>query len=148
MPLLQRRQRETIGGLRVVIKPLAHDYGEYFKRYGCLVTIRARRRRRQAAGCTVAIHNHYFGSFPTGAPGSRPTIALLSEDGTRSENARRTRLSQYRIFAGSSPAPTGDFPVRGVYIQVAIRIADDERYFTFTRGEVPASFDRRRTLYL
>jgi len=148
MALIQKRTRQRIGGLRTVIRPVALSIWDYYKRYGCIVMIKANRRRRRRRGVDVIIKNHYYGGFPAFRAIGPEEIRLFDTKQVRSRNARRTTLSEYKIFASNGRAPSGDFPVKGVFVEVIIKVGSDERYFSFSKGKLPRDFFGGRSLYL
>ncbi len=128
MGLINKRTRVRIGGLRVVIRPIEVNLG-FYKRYGCLVIVRALKRKRRRAGVDILIQNHYFYK-PT--PGL-VDVAFLKSTRCQTRNARRTKLAEFKLSLDGDPTI---FPIIGVVSKVRIRIAGEERLFTFVKGTI------------
>lgn len=135
MGLINRRTRETVGGIKVVIRPISIDLGGLYVRYGCVVILRAIRRRRR--GAVVVIENHYFGNINDGIPGAREELGLIRRNNTRSEGDRRTSLSEYLIyFRKGSPG----LPIKGVISTIRIRKGSDEETFSVSAGRIQSDY--------
>jgi len=133
MGIINKRTRVTIGGLRVVIRPMTVNVGVY-KRFGCLVMVKALRRRMRRRGVTVVIQNYYFRENDD-LPGTSPEIEFLFTRGTRSTNARRTAESEF-VFSTAGD----DFPVVGLISGIRIRVGTEEREFSFTLGKTDPDY--------
>lgn len=135
MGLINRRTRDKVGGVTVVIRPISINLGNLYVRYGCVVILRAIRRRRR--GAVVIIENHYFGNINAGIPGAREEIGLIRRTNTRSEGDRRTSLSEYLIYVGSgSPG----LPIKGVISTIRIRKGIDEETFSVSAGRIQSDY--------
>lgn len=135
MGLVNRRKRKTVGGVRVVVRPISIRLAKFYIRFGCVVILRAIGRKRK--GTLVFIRNHYFVDRNAGLIGAPEEIGFYRYNDKTRTGYRRTSLSEYLIFIGSgSPG----LIIKGVLSQVLVKKGDDEEQFITEAGKIDPNY--------
>lgn len=149
MGLISKRKRFKVDGRRVVVRPLSQDLVGIWKRYGCVVIIRARRRRRK--GVEVRIKNIYFAEVDVGGSSGGGLRAVWS-DQKHTKGKRRTPLSEYKLWLGAKvhdgtakpdiKAPKDFVKIKGVFSFIKVSKGDKEKFVTVKTGKTDPDINR------
>lgn len=149
MGLIAKRKRFQVNGRRVVVRALSIDLVGIWQRYGCVVIIRARRRRRD--GMEVRIKNVYFAEVSVdSSPGAVLDAVWSDEDYTKGK--RRSQLSEYKLWLGAKihdgtvkpdpKAPKDFVKIKGVFSFIKVTSGDKEKLVTIKAGKTDSDTDR------
>lgn len=151
MGLISKRERFKVAGRRVVVRPISQNLG-FWNRDGCVVILRARRRRRR--GMEVRIKNVYFAEVDVGSSSGSGFDAVWSHEKHTNGN-RRTPLSEYKLWLGvkvadgtTKPDPKGikDFvKIKGVFSFIKVSKGDKEKHLTVKAGKIAPDLARITT---